>query len=463
VAGTTSTGLSRVTIVAPHTRVDLALPSDIPLADLLPTLLGYAGDRLADDPAAMQGWALSRLGGIALDSSRTPTQLEVRDGELLYLRPRGADNPELVFDDVVDAVATATQERAGRWRPATTRRFGLTLGLAALLGGALAVLFSGPPQLAPGLVGLGVALALLVTAVVLSRAVGDSQTAVAFALTALAYAAVGGLLLFGGDRKLAGLAAPHVLTAATALLLVTAIAAVGVADAAPVFLGAAVCSLALGIGSVIALLTGSGGAGAAAVVVPVALGALPALPMLAYRLGRLPIPSVPGGPEDLKTDTESVDGARVLTSSEHADAFLAGMLSTISAITAVGAVLVSTASYAGVVLAAVLGLVLLARARWFRSRNQRIPLLVAGAIALGAAAVGGFQPSDSMVRLTAVTGGLLVIAVISISYGLAGAGRKASPMWGRTLDMFEVVLILAVVPLAVWVSGLYDWIRTVRG
>jgi hypothetical protein len=68
-----------------------------------------------------------------------------------------------------------------------------------------------------------------------------------------------------------------------------------------------------------------------------------------------------------------------------------------------------------------------------------------------------------MVRLTAVTGALLVIAVISISYGLAGAARKASPMWGRTLDLFEVVLILAVVPLAVWVSGLYGWIRTVRG
>ena len=39
---TATGGLSRITIVAPRTRMDLALPSDVPLADLLPTLLRYA-------------------------------------------------------------------------------------------------------------------------------------------------------------------------------------------------------------------------------------------------------------------------------------------------------------------------------------------------------------------------------------------------------------------------------------
>jgi hypothetical protein len=36
-------------------------------------------------------------------------------------------------------------------------------------------------------------------------------------------------------------------------------------------------------------------------------------------------------------------------------------------------------------------------------------------------------------------------------------------MWGRALDILEIGLILTIVPLAVWVSGLYHWIRTVRG
>ncbi|MEV6344880.1 type VII secretion integral membrane protein EccD [Actinoplanes sp. NPDC051851] len=462
-ASSTSTGLSRVTIVAPHTRVDLALPADVPLADLLPTLLRYAGDRLGDDPSAIQGWALSRLGGITLDASRTPAQLDVRDGELLYLRPRGTDNPELVFDDVVDAVATATQDRAGRWQPATTRSFGVGLGLIALLAGVLAVLFAGPPQLPSGLVGLGVAAALLVGAVVLSRALADSMTAVAFALTAVAYGAAGGLLLFGGDRALTDLASPHVLTAATVALLIVAIASVGVADTAPVFLGAAICAVALAVGSLIALLTDSGGAGAAAAIAAIALSALPSIPMIAYRMGRLPIPSVPSGPEELKADTESVDGAAVLAASQRADGFLTGILSAIAVICAFSAIVVSTVSYVGVATAAVLGIVLLARARSFRSRSQRVPLLVAGSVALAAAALGGYQPSAPLIRLSLVLGALLLLGLFSIGYGLTRAGRKTSPVWGRTLDICEVLLILAVIPLAVWVSGLFDWIRAVRG
>jgi type VII secretion integral membrane protein EccD len=462
-AGTVGAGPSRVTIVAPRTRVDLAIPSDVPLAHLLPTLLRYAGEELADSPEGSQGWALARLGGVVLDSSRTPGQLEVRDGDLLYLRPRGADHPELVFDDVVDAVATATQERAGRWRPATTRRFGLTLGVAALLAGAVVVLLAGPPQLGSALVGLGGAVVLLVAAAVLARALGDSRAAVGPALAALSYAGIGGLLLFAGDRRLDELSAPHVLTAASALLVVTTLVAVGVADAAPLFLAAAIGSVALGVGAVICMLTGAGTAGAAAVVGGAALATLPALPMLAYRMGRLPIPSVPADPEELKADTESVDGVRVLAASERADAFLAGMLGALAAIVGLAAVLVATDGFQGVAMAAVFGLVLLARARWFIGRQQRLPLLVAGAVGIGSALGGTFGATETAVRLTVVLGGLLVIAAISVSYALAGAGRRASPVWGRTLDIVEVTLILAVVPLAAWVSGLYDWIRTVRG
>jgi hypothetical protein len=43
-------------------------------------------------------------------------------------------------------------------------------------------------------------------------------------------------------------------------------------------------------------------------------------------------------------------------------------------------------------------------------------------------------------------------------------GRKPnSPWWGRAVDILEIVLVLAVIPLAIWVSGLYTWIRGIRG
>lgn len=454
---------SRVTLVAPRTRVDLALPSDVPFADLLPTLLRYAGDDLADDPNAKEGWTLTRLGGVSVDSSRTPAQLDVRDGELLYLRPRGTEAPQLVFDDVVDAVATATQQRAGRWQPETTRRFGLSLGLVALLGGAFAVLFAGPPQAPSGAVGLGTAAALLLVGVLLSRALGDARTGVAFALVSCVYAGIGGLLVFAGDRTLGELAAPHAVVGATAVLLVVVIAAVGVADAVAVFLAAGVCAVALVIGTTICLVTGAEPAAGAAVVITVAFAAVPALPMLSYRLARLPVPSVPSGPEDLKRDTETVDGEQALTLADRADGFLAGMLGALAVVGAACAALVAVAGYPGVAMAAVLGVLLMARARWFLGRAHRLPLLIAGAVALGAAAAAAFVENGQSVRLTAVLGAVLAVAVVSIWYGLVGPKRKASPVWGRTLDIFEVLLILALVPLALWVGGIYGWIRTLRG
>lgn len=461
-ASVSSAGLSRVTLVAPRGRVDLALPSDVPLAELLPALVRYAGDEILDPSRARDGWVLTRLGNRVLDTSRTPAQLEVRDGELLYLRPRTPDAPDLVFDDVVDAVATATQERPGRWTVATTRWFGVVFGLTALVGGALGLLFAGPPQLPAGAAGIGLAVVLLVVAVVLARAVGDSRTGVAFALLAIGYAGVGGLLVFGGDRPLDQLAAPHVLVGAALVLVFTALAAVGVADEIPVFLGAGVCALALLLGSLLALLTGTGAAGAAAALVTVVFAAVPALPMLAYRMAGLPIPSVPSDPEELKRDAETVD-ASVLPLAERGDGLLTGMLGALAVIGAVAAILNVGAGYPGIGLAGLVGVLLLARARYFLGQRQRLPLLVAGAVALGAASVGLFTSVGPTLRLVAVVGGLVVVAAISVVYALIGAGRKISPVWGRTLDIVEVVLILGLVPLAVWVTGLYGWIRTIRG
>jgi type VII secretion integral membrane protein EccD len=444
-------------------RIDLALPSDVPLADLLPTLLRYAGDELADDPSARDGWVLSRLGGVPLDNSHTPAQLDVRDGELLYLRPRADEMPQLVFDDVVDAVATATQERAGRWGAASTRLFGLTLGVLALLAGVVVVLLAGPPQLPGGLIGLGMAVVLLATAVVLARAVGDSRAGMLVALVATAYAAVGGLLVLAGDRTVGRLAAAHVVIAASAVLVATVIAAVGVGDSAPVFFCLAVATFALLLTAGISVLFGASAPAAAAIVVTICFGMLPALPMLAYRLAGLPIPSVPRDPEQLKQDTESVDGARVLELAGRADAFLAAALGALAFIGAGGSVLMVQAGVPGVVLASVLGLLLLSRARWFRRRAQRLPLLSAGLVALAATGTVAFAGADITLRLTAVLGGTLVLAALAIGFGLAGERPKASPLWGRTLDILEIVLILGLIPLAVWVTGLYAWIRAIRG
>jgi type VII secretion integral membrane protein EccD len=186
--------------------------------------------------------------------------------------------------------------------------------------------------------------------------------------------------------------------------------------------------------------------------------------MLAYRMGGLPVPSVPTGPDDLRTDAETVDGSRVLDQAERADEFLAGLLGGVAAIAAGAAVpLVATGGHPGVLLRLTVGLLLMSRARWFLGTSQRLPLLGAGVLALGAVAFAVFASGGLVTRLAVVLVALVAVAMISIGYALGGAGRRRSPLWGRTLDILEIVLILAILPLAVWVTGLYSWIRSIRG
>jgi type VII secretion integral membrane protein EccD len=463
VASTVSGGLTRVTIMAPKARVDLAMPSNVALANLVPTLLRYAGNDLADDGAAQGGWALSRLGGEILDNGRTAAQLAVRDGEILYLNPRGQAAPEMVFDDLVDAVAFATRNRSGRWGLTATRGFAAVFGALALLGGVLVDLFAGPPQLPAALVGLVLGLVLIAAAAILSRVGRDRRSSILFAVVALCYAGVGGLLLLAGDRPLSQLAAPHVLIAATAIVVYGAVCTLAVGTGGPIFVGATVSGAFLGLAAGVCLLFGVSASAAAAVLAAAVFGLIPALPMLSYRMARLPVPSIPTGPEDLKADTETVEGPFVLAASDRANGFLAGFLGTL-AVVEVGAeiVLGLGGGVGGQLLCAVVALLLLLRVRSLPGRGQRVPLLVAGCVGLGVVGVASFTAAAPLVRLTVLPAALIVAAVVAIVYGFAIAGKRISPVWGRLLDAGEIILILAVMPLAAWVCGLYGWIRTIH-
>lgn len=452
-------GVSRVTIVAPKTRMDLALPSDVPLAQLLPTVIRQIGDDLADEGAANGGWVLSRLGARPFDSARTATQLDILDGELLYFTPRSAARPEVVFDDVVDAVATATKDRSGKWVPATSRRFSVGLAAATFTLGALLLLLNSPPQAVNGALALVLATVLVVVAALLSRAGGDSRSGVVMAMTAMVHSFVGGLLVLAGDRTVGQLGAAHILLGGTALLLAAAVSAVAVGDAAPAFLGVIIAALALIVGALLALF--SSPAPAAATIAAIFFAAHPMLPMLAYRLARVPIPSVPTGPEDLKTDAETVNGQRVLELSDRADDFLTGLIWTVSVVV-LGALvpLALDGQLRSIVFCLVMALLLMLRARPFASRRERIPSLLAGTTGLGLTAVSVFLAAGSSGRLLLAVGGLILVAAISLGYGLI-AGRRIAPVWGRVLDILEILLILAVVPLAAWVCGLYSWISNI--
>ncbi|MEU5157555.1 type VII secretion integral membrane protein EccD [Glycomyces sp. NPDC021274] len=466
---TKSATLSRVTIVSPRTRIDLALPSDVPLSDLLPTILHQAGEYYIDEAGDNGGWILTRLGEEAIDTGHSCSQLGINDGEMLYLNPADAAKPEVVFDDIIDAIATATDQRGNRWDYLATKRFSVGVGTAALALGAIAILLTG--HLASAIVGLSVAAILVGASALLSRAVGDSRAATYFGITAVLYGGVGGLLIADTENTgLFDLEGPHVLIAASAILLFSVLSMVAVGDmaSAPVFIVTILGAVVLGISTALMMAIPQGSAATAAgIAAPLALVILPFAPGLALSMAMVPTPQLPTTTEELKEgDAEAIDGKRILKLSEHAGNYLEALYSFAAVVGLISSIaLAFSGEVPGLILSTILSLVLLSRSRSVEDRAARIVMLTGGMGGLAATLAAIFVASEDniLVRLTVILGALTLLTLIAMVYGLAVAGKKIAPTWGRALDIIEALLIVSILPLVGWVCDLYSIALSLRG
>ncbi|UYM04941.1 type VII secretion integral membrane protein EccD [Solicola gregarius] len=123
------TAYSRVTVVSPERTVDLALPSALPLSEVVPQVLRFCSPNTErDQPTA---WTLARVGGTPIPLGQTLSDAGVLDGEVLELRGQRANVKPAVVEDVRDAVEDSTDEAGGVWSPTTTVTYAL-LAAAAL-------------------------------------------------------------------------------------------------------------------------------------------------------------------------------------------------------------------------------------------------------------------------------------------------------------------------------------------
>ncbi|WP_131739255.1 type VII secretion integral membrane protein EccD [Actinomadura roseirufa] len=459
---TNGTDLCRVVIVAPHRRLDLSLPADIPLSHMLPTLLQVAGPNLADAGLTHSGWVLQRLDQAPLEESRSLSGLGVRDGEVLYFRPALGQLPEITFDDVADAVATGVNEHSDRWRPLTTRRFGLLAGAAVLACGALAIALSGPPWGLLAIASGGLAAVLLLSGVILSRALGDAGAGAVLGYSALPYAFLGGLLAPARPVGLLHLGAPHLLAAFGAVTLAAVVAAFAILDGLPIFLGVA-CTALLGVVSA-ALVEGFGlsARGAAAFAASLCLALTALIPSLAFRLARLPLPPVPENAEELRS-AQTFDGPTLMRRTKEADRFATGLVAVVGLVGLGTQFLLLTRGWLPVTMGLCISLVLLLRARVFHGRAQRLWMLGSGLAGLAVQGLYWASTTSPATTLLVVTLPSVLTVTAMIVMALRLPGHKPSPFWGRAGDIIDLVLITSLFPLAMGLLSLYAQLRGMAG
>lgn len=449
----------RITVMSTERRADLAVPSHLSVADLLATLVSSLGREVADDGAAQGGWILQRAAEPPLDPASSLAASQIRDGDVLHLRTRSSQLPELAFDDVLDAVATGVLSRTARWERTHTA-IGAIVFAGATLTVALAVtVLTGPSWTAPAVAsGLG-ALVLLLAGVTLGRAYRQRAAALVSVSFAAAFAGVCGAASVGGQHSVWQFGAAQLLLCSASVVLFAVIAIFAVGQGISGLMAVVGVGVLSGIGTAVASGTTLSAVATASVIAAVGLALSPALPTVAFRLSRLPLPTIPADAADLRRDTGQLDATQVLRQAARADQFLTGLVGGVAIAVGGAAIVLTIGGVSENILAVVLGAICLLRARLFTGRAQRALLLTGGAMALLAAAISWTLALDPATRILGAAVPLIVLAVALVAGAVVLPGRRYTPPWSRTADVLESLLVLSVIPLALAVMGVYGAIR----
>lgn len=459
-------GLCRLTVRAPARTIDLAVPADVPVADLLPAVLGYAGDDLEEAGIDHGGWVLQRLGGEPMDEERTLDSLDLRDGETVYLRPRVEALPEVHLDDLVDGISTTLRAHPHGWTPKAGRVLLRGLAMTATAVGLLVLALPGGSGTTRALCAAAVALLLLAGAAAASRAVGDGGAGAVLGLMVAPYLALAGWLLPGGDITGAHgqeMLASRMLAASAAGAGGAVLALAVVASYAALFLAPAVVAAFGALAATVMLTAGLSAHEVAGItaLAAVLLGAF--VPALSFRMAGLRMPPLPTNAQQLQEGIEPHPTAVVATRSVLADGWMSSLYGAVGLVCAgCLTVLARRPGLAEVFTSLALALLLLLHARGLGNVWQRLFLVLPGAWGLVVMVFSQAHAAAPFGRLLTVAGLLALTAGTAIASWTV-PGRRLVPYWGRAAEVLHSAVAIALLPLVLWVLGVYGTLRSLNG
>ncbi|WP_019874649.1 type VII secretion integral membrane protein EccD [Sporichthya polymorpha] len=437
-------GLVRISLRAGTTRVDLAVPGLLPVAELLPELAAEVG--VLDATTAHAGYRLVRADGDALHPGYGLADQGVLDGDILLVAVGADDEPPRVYDDVVEAVAD-TVERAWRpWDAAAARWTGLIAAVSLLAVGAVALGLARDEGV-PVLVGGSIAAVLLLAAgTALARARDEQLVGTVVAWLAAPYAAAAGLAAAEDEPVLRlPMAIAGGMVLAVGVIGMAALGRTRFAFLPPLAVGAA----AAACGGVLAGADDAEPGAAAAVVLVVAMLVGLVLPSFASAATGLHPPN-PQTTAELLEDPEPLEmdevGHRVAIGRE----MLLALSATVALLVVASTPMVVDLGVAGAALAGAAAAALLLRTRSFRTYGE-VAIGVAGGVGTAIALVISAMVlhPDWRPALAGIGAGVGILVL------LAALRPGGVPLRARqAADLAESGTVMALVPLLVLASGL---------
>jgi type VII secretion integral membrane protein EccD len=476
---------------------DLVLPAGAPVETYIDETVTVLAEILEETPAdvlagfdfkAQGEWAFARPGAPPLKAAESLDDAGVVDGALLTLvSVSRTERYRPLVEDVIDAIAVL-DESPEFDRSALNRFVGLVIPLvAAIVTGVVVLSWSQTGHgwwwtLALALLGVGL-LGGSMLALNRYQNVDSSESLLIASLAPLAGAAALAVPLPNG---VGGLGAPNVAGAAAVLLLVVLGTRGGPRKRAEVASFLAISAIAV---TAAAVAYGYGWqdwvpASAIAFGMIVVTNAA----KLTVAVARIALPPIPAPGEDVANDElldpvsmrEATDeetptwqaiiasvpesAARLTERSQLAKQLLVGFLTAGAVVLAAGAIAVVVQGHFFVHSLIVAGLVTTVcgfRSRLYAERWCAWALLAATVVI----------PTGVMIRLCLWNppGAWLVLSIycagVVVALILIGATegvRRVSPVTKRILELLDGAAIAAVIPLLLWIAGVYDVLRNIR-
>jgi type VII secretion integral membrane protein EccD len=442
-------GMRRVSIDTEAARVDVVLSATVAVGLLIPAIIDTLAGGSDFDPGQIPvRYRLFAPDGTTLQASKTLNEHAIRDGTTLFLARSPIEFVAPICDDPAEAVSAVVDAIERRWSRRAAQLVGALVascwagvGAAVLLRTALDT--DGAHR--AGCVGIAatVSFLALLAAVVACRAFGEDNAGLTLGLVATGFAALAGLLAIPGAPG-----APNALfaaaTAATSATLVRVIVRPAMLfEVLACF--ATTCLAATLVCVVAAVPLPVIGAGLAAI----SLTMIEASPPISVMLARLS-PNMP-----------SASSNQLHVGAIRAHGWLTSLIVAFSASAALGAVsAVFRMSPPSIVLAAVVGSVMMLRARTHQDVVRAVPLVICGAVTLSAALVAfavGYPHRALHIAVLATALGFLALYA-----GFVGSAATVSPVGRRSLELVEYFAFAIVVPLTFWLCGLFGAVRSVN-
>jgi type VII secretion integral membrane protein EccD len=476
----------RVAVIFAGQQHDVTLPGNAPLAAVVEALIQVLHERgeSTGAAAALTSGVLSlvRINGEILDRGQTLGQQGVMDGDLLVLEVTDA---EAGFTPIVEnassAVAMANAARYAAVTQRTATAFAAATAVVATVAALVIIadvwrLNVARGQLwnvVPAELAAALAVLLLGTGWLIWWLRADALIAGALWSSALLAAPVAAVMGTPGRSGSAHLLWAAVTATVVAVLLWRLTPVPRALMAGVTLLGSAVALLALLrlLWSVNTEYLWVGVLAAALVVLTHAQG-------FAGRMAGIPLPPFPTVTGKVLFDDADDIAAEALAAAEHsgtpsvaalvdgaatANTYLTALVASTSVLFVFASIAVITPGrgrwWLQLVFVAALGVLLVLRGRAFTDRTQAVLVVATGLLMPTAAAVKYALTEHCTVLSLAVAAGVLAVGASSLIVATVVPAHVFSPIFRKAVEWAEYALVVAVLPMALWLCNVYTFAR----